>query len=48
MNTTRAIRELLDRHGVNPCGDAKKDMKAAKKVMKPLHDKLLKKFKAAI
>ena len=42
MNTTRAIRELLERKGVAPTGDAKKDMAAAKLVMKPLHDKLTK------
>ena len=38
--TTRAMRELLERKGITPTGDAKKDMEAAKKVMKPLHDRL--------
>ena len=43
-NTTRAMRELLERKGVTPSGDAKKDMAAAKEVMKPLHDKLTEKY----
>lgn len=43
MNTTRAIRELLERHGVTPCGDAKKDMAAAKK-LKPDYKEYLKGF----
>lgn len=42
--TTRAIRELLERHNVKPSGDAKKDMEAAKLIMKPLKDKLTKRF----
>lgn len=42
-NTTRAIRELLERHGVIPCGDAKKDMAAAKK-LKPDYKEYLKGF----
>lgn len=42
--TTKAMRELLERKGVSPTGDAKKDMKAAKKAMKPLHDRLRKKY----
>ena len=43
MNTTRAIRELLERHGVTPSGDAKKDMAAAKK-LKPDYQEYLKGF----
>ena len=43
MNTTRAIRELLERHGVTPCGDAKKDMVAAKK-LKPDYSEYLRGF----
>jgi hypothetical protein len=31
--TTRAIRELLERKGISPTGDAKQDMALAKKVM---------------
>jgi len=30
--TTKAIREYLERHNVLPCGDAKKDMAAAKMI----------------
>lgn len=44
--TTKPIRELLERHNIVPTGDAKKDMKAAKKVMKPFHDKLKRKYYA--
>ena len=46
MNTTRAIRELLERHGVTPCGDAKKDMAAAKK-LKPDYKEYLRGFNNA-
>ena len=42
--TTRAIRELLDRHNVAPCGNAKEDMAAAKK-LKPDYKEYLKSFK---
>lgn len=45
-NTTRAIRELLERHGVTPCGDAKKDMAAAKK-LKPDYQEYLRGFNNA-
>lgn len=31
--TTRAMRELLERKGITPTGDAKKDMALAKTVM---------------
>ena len=31
--TTRAIRELLERKGITPTGDAKQDMEFAKSVM---------------
>ena len=31
--TTKAMRELLERKGITPTGDAKKDMELAKKVM---------------
>ena len=31
--TTRAMRELLERKGITPTGDAKKDMALAKSVM---------------
>ena len=41
-NTTRAIRELLERKGVVPSGDAEKDMAAAKKVMPPNYKEYLK------
>jgi hypothetical protein len=40
MKTTRAIREYLERHGLIPCGDAKKDMAAAKK-LKPDYQEYL-------
>lgn len=33
--TTRAMRELLERKGIQPTGDAKKDMALAKSVMPP-------------
>lgn len=33
MKTTRAIRELLERKGITPTGDAKQDMLLAKSVM---------------
>ena len=33
--TSRAIRELLERKGVVPTGDSKKDMALAKSVMPP-------------
>jgi len=35
--TTRAMRELLERKGITPTGDAKEDMEAAKKVMPPTY-----------
>ena len=37
--TSRAMRELLERKGVTPTGDADKDMAAAKKVMPPPYKK---------
>lgn len=40
-NTTRAMREYLERHGLVPCGDAKKDMVTAKK-LKPDYKEYLK------
>jgi len=42
-NTTRAMREYLERHGLTPCGDAKKDMAAAKK-LKPSYQEYLRGF----
>ena len=48
MNTTRAIRELLERKGVTPCGDAKKDMAAAKKVMPPSYKDYLRELANAV
>jgi hypothetical protein len=33
--TTRAMRELLERKGIAPTGDAKQDMALAKSVMPP-------------
>ena len=44
MKTSKAIRDLLERKGVLPTGNAIKDMELAKKVMKPLHDKLTEKY----
>ncbi len=41
--TSKAIRELLERKGVTPTGDAKKDMAAAKK-LKPDYKEYLKGF----
>ena len=35
--TTRAMRELLERKGITPTGDAKEDMKLAKTVMPPTY-----------
>ena len=35
--TTKAMRELLERKGITPTGDAKEDMEAAKKVMPPTY-----------
>ena len=43
MKTKRAIRELLERHKLTPCGDAKKDMAAAKK-LKPDYQEYLRGF----
>ena len=43
MNTSKGIRELLERHKLTPCGDAKKDMAAAKK-LKPDYQEYLKGF----
>lgn len=40
MNTTRAMREYLERHGLPPCGDAKKDMATAK-TLKPDYQEYL-------
>ena len=42
MNTTRAIRELLERKGVTPSGDADKDREAAKKFLPPSYKEYLK------
>ena len=41
MITTKAMRELLERKGVLPTGDAKKDMAAAKEVMPPNYKEYL-------
>lgn len=41
MATTRAMRELLERKGIVPSGDAKKDMAAAKEVMPPSYKEYL-------
>ena len=43
MNTSKGIREYLTNNGVTPCGDAKKDMAAAKK-LKPDYQEYLKGF----
>ena len=43
MNTSKGIREYLKNNGVTPCGDAKKDMAAAKK-LKPDYKEYLKGF----
>lgn len=37
--TTRAMRELLERKGIKPTGDAKQDMELAKSVMPAPYNK---------
>lgn len=37
--TTRAMRELLERNGIAPTGDAKQDMEMAKSVMPAPYNK---------
>ncbi|MEE8288939.1 MAG: hypothetical protein V3R25_05955 [Nitrosomonadaceae bacterium] len=41
VKTTRAMREYLERRGIIPSGDAKKDMKLAKSI-KPDYQEYLK------
>ena len=36
-STTKAMRELLERKGMTPTGDAKEDMRLAKTVMPPTY-----------